>query len=141
MRKLILPIVLFVAIVALAACHNDDNVAVNEEIRSFIEKKYVGARILNAEREFNGDIEVDINHDGILKDVCFDRKNTWIYTSWDVYPSQLPDVVRAAVLAEYPGYVIDDADYIQRESGDYYRLEIEKGVLEKTVHVSPEGHL
>jgi hypothetical protein len=53
----------------------------------------------------------------------------------------LPDVVRVAVQSEYPGYVIDDADYIQRESGDYYRLEIEKGIIEKTVLVSPEGEL
>lgn len=141
MRKLILPIVLFAAIVALAACHDDDNVVVNDEIRNFIEQKYAGARILGAEREFNGDVDVDISHDGIHKDVYFDRNNVWIYTSWDVYPSQLPDVVKAAVQSEYPGYVIDDADYIQRESGDYYRLEIEKGVIEKTVLVSPEGEL
>lgn len=141
MKKVILPIVFFAVAVVLAACYDDDNVAVNEEIRSFIEKKYVGARILNAEREFNGDIEVDINHDGKHKDVCFNRKNAWICTLWDVHPSQLPDVVRAVVHDEYPGYVVDDADYVQREGGDYYRLEIEKGILEKTVLVSPDGHL
>lgn len=64
MKKL-LPI-LFNSLTALFACE-EDNIAVNNEIRDFIEQKYEGAQILYAEKEFNGEIDVEIIHNNIRK--------------------------------------------------------------------------
>mgnify|MGYP003306889111 FL=1 len=136
MKKL-LPI-LFISLTALFACE-EDNIAVNNEIRDFIEQKYEGAQILYAEKEFNGEIDVEIIHDNIKKDVKFNRRNEWISTSWDVSIDQLPDESRASILDRYPQYRIEDVDYIETPSGDHYKVEIEKGEWDRTVFVTADG--
>ena len=136
MKKL-LPI-LFLSLAALWAC-DEVNIAVNDNIRDFIEQKYEGAKILYAEKEFNGEIDVEIIHNDTRKDVKFNRREEWISTTWDVPVSQLPDVVRESVLGSYPEYRIDDADYIETPAGDRYKLEIERGEWDRTIFVTPDG--
>ena len=120
MKKL-LPILLL-SFVALVSCE-EENIAVNNEIRSFIEQRYEGANILFAEQEFN-EIDVEIIHNNIRKEVKFNRNNKWINTSWDVPVSQLPENIKESVQSRYNGYWIDDADYVEKTSGDHYKLEI-----------------
>ena len=137
MKKL-LPILLL-SFVALVSCE-EENIAVNNEIRSFIEQRYEGANILFAEQEFN-EIDVEIIHNNIRKEVKFNRNNKWINTSWDVPVSQLPENIKESVQSRYNGYWIDDADYVETPSGDHYKLEIEKGEWERTIFVSPDGEI
>lgn len=138
MKKL-LPL-LFISLFAFMACE-EENIAVNNDIRSFIEHKYQGARILYAEKDFNGEIEVEIIHDNIKKDVKFNRRDEWIKTSWDVAINELPDAARESVLNRYQNYRIDDVDYIETPSGDHYKVEIEKGEWDKTVFVTANGEI
>lgn len=138
MKKL-LPL-LFISLFAFMACE-EENIAVNNDIRSFIEQKYQGARILYAEKDFNGEIDVEIIHDNIKKDVKFNRRDEWIKTSWDVAINELPDAARESVLNRYPNYRIDDVDYIETPSGDHYKVEIEKGEWDKTVFVTSNGEI
>lgn len=138
MKKL-LPL-LFISLFAFMACE-EENIAVNNDIRSFIEQKYQGARILYAEKDFNGEIDVEIIHDNIKKDVKFNRRDEWIKTSWDVAINELPDAARESVLNRYQNYRIDDVDYIETPSGDHYKVEIEKGELDKTVFVTANGEI
>ena len=138
MKKL-LPI-LFISLLALWSC-DEENIPVNNEIRSFIEQKYEGAKILYAEKDFNGEIDVEIIHDNISKEVKFNRKNSWICTTWDVAIGQLPDATRNSILGQYPDYRIDDVDYVEKPSGDYYKVEIEKGEWDRTVFVTANGEI
>lgn len=138
MKKL-LPL-LFISLFAFMACE-EENIAVNNDIRSFIEHKYQGARILYAEKDFNGEIEVEIIHDNIKKDVKFNRRDEWIKTSWGVAINELPDAARESVLNRYQNYRIDDVDYIETPSGDHYKVEIEKGEWDKTVFVTANGEI
>ena len=136
MKKL-LPI-LFLSLAALWAC-DEVNIAVNDNIRDFIEQKYEGAKILYAEKEFNGEIDVEIIHNDTRKDVKFNRREEWISTTWDVPVNLLPDVVRERVQDSYPEYRIDDADYVETPAGDRYKLEIERGEWDRTIFVTPDG--
>jgi hypothetical protein len=138
MKKL-LPI-LFISLFALLSCE-EENIAINNDIRSFIEQKYEGARILYAEKEFNGEIDVEIIHDNKKKDVKFNRNNNWINTTWDVAINDLPDAARESVINRYPDYRIDDVDYIETPSGDRYKVEMEKGEWDKTVFVTANGEI
>ena len=138
MRKL-LPI-LFISLFALLACE-EENISINNDIRSFIEQKYEGARILYAEKEFNGEIDVEIIHDNKKKDVKFNRNNNWINTTWDVAINELPDAARESVINRYPDYRIDDVDYIETPSGDRYKVEMEKGEWDKTLFVTADGEI
>ena len=136
MKKL-LPILL-ISLAALWSCE-EENIPVNNEIRNFIEQKYDGATILYAEKDFNGEIDVEIIHNNTKKEVKFNRKNNWINTSWDVAIHQLPEIVIENVQNSYPQYVIEDADYVETPTGDYYRIELEKGEWEKVVLVTLDG--
>ena len=137
--KKILPI-LFIVLAALWAC-DEENIAVNDNIRDFIEQKYEGATILYAEKEFNGEIEVEIVHNNTKKEVRFNRNNNWICTTWDVTINQLTDAAKNSILAQFPEYRIDDVDYVEKPTGDYYKVEIEKGEWDKTVFVTAEGEI
>ena len=138
MKKL-LPILL-ISLLTIWAC-DEENIPVNNDISNFIEQKYEGAKILYAEKDFNGEIEVEIIHNDTRKEVKFNRKNNWICTTWDVAISQLPDAARESILSHYPEYRIDDVDYVEKPSGDYYKVEIEKGEWDRTVFVTADGEI
>ena len=138
MKKL-LPI-LFISLAALWSCE-EDNIPVNDEIRSFIEQRYEGAKILYDEKDFNGEGDVEIIHNNIKKEVKFNRKNSWINTTWDVAINELPNAARESVINRYPDYRIDDVDYIETPSGDRYKVEMEKGEWDKTLFVTANGEI
>ena len=136
MKKL-LPI-LFISLFSLLACE-EENITINNYIRDFIEQKYDGARILYAEKDFNGEVDVEIIHDNKKKEVKFNSKNNWISTTWDVSINELPDAARESVLNRYPDYRIDDVDYVETPAGDRYKVEIEKGEWDRTIFVTSDG--
>ena len=138
MKKLILSVLM---IFLLASCVEDLGQPLNPNIKAFVDEHYGGARILSAEYDDKGLFEVEIRHKSIIKDVYFNYENEWVYTSWDVRSTDIPAIVKSVVDRMYPGYRIEDADYIQRSSGDYYVLELEKGEFEADVTITVEGEV
>lgn len=128
------------------SCNDDSDEALPEgdttEIRAFIKQKYPDAIIGKIEKEDNRVIEADILHENKAKEVVFDLKNNWLYTSWDISIVELPETV-SNILKEpkYTGYRIDDADYMETSQGDYYILELEKGEIEVKVRVAETGEV
>lgn len=109
------------------------------DIEAFIKEKYPQSRIIEIEYE-KGLIEVDIIHDNKGKEVVFDTENQWLYTSWDVRVSTLPQAVANIVnTSPYEGYRIDDAEFVETEQGNYYLLELEKGNNEINIKVDENG--
>ena len=114
MKKLLL-IALF-SLPFIVACSDDENemkVSLGNAVIEYIDSRYEGARIRGSEYEENGLLEVEIVHEGKVKDVYFNSQNEWVYTSWDVRVKDLPQAVTSAVAGAYPGYRIDDADFIE----------------------------
>lgn len=142
MKKLF-PILMLIACTAFVACDDDDNdnIAVNQAIRSYIENKYPGADIRKAEKSSNGLVEVEFIHDSRLKEAYFNAANEWQYTEWDVAIGSLPANITNAIAANYPDFRIDDADYIESPKGTFYEIEIEKGNVEQWIFVTPEGDI
>ncbi len=138
MKKLILP---FLMMFVFVSCVEDFGQSLNPSIKAFIEEHYSGARILSAEYNEKGLFEVEIRHRTKVKDVYFDYNNEWAYTSWDVSPLSVSSLVKKVVGREYPGYRIENADYIQLVSGDYYLLELEKGEFEADVIITVDGEI
>ena len=85
--------------------------------------------------------EVEIVHGSISKDVMFTAEGAWAYTIWDISKRHLEDVVKNAVTAAHPGYVIDDADFIETPDGSYFLVEMEQGEREIYVKVTAEGEI
>ena len=53
--------------------------------------------------------------------------------------TDVPQVVKDAAQAAYPGFRMDDADYVQTPTGDYYLIELEKGEQDVYVKVQADG--
>lgn len=135
--------ILLFTVFAFVACDLDDhNVALNRTVENFIEERYEGANILQAESEGLGTIEVEFIHDGRKKTAYFEkRSNDWIYTTWDVTIGEVPDIVKEILQNSYPDYVIEDINYVERPNANYYEFELEKGIIEITRYITPDGEL
>lgn len=99
-----------------------------EWIRTFLEERYPGSRVVETERE-QGILEVDIIQDGIAKEVHFGADGNWLATSWEVEPGTLPAAVlttlRQELATNYAGYEVDDTEWVETPTDSYYRIELE----------------
>lgn len=134
---------LMLTVVAFTACNDDDGhpaVELNEAQKAFIETKYPGAVIREVEKSRGGLVEADIVHDSKQKDVYFKEGGDWLYTKWDILHADLPEAAKNAVLDANPDYHIDEVDYVESPTGDFYEVEIKKhGSADKYVNVTAEG--
>ena len=135
--------ILLFTVFAFVACDLDDhNVALSRTVEDFIEDKYEGAKILQAESEGLGTIEVEFVHDGRKKEAYFNKRtDEWLYTKWDVTIGEVPDIVKETLQNSYPDYVIEDINYVERPNANYYEFELEKGIIEITRYITPDGEL
>ena len=139
MKKILSMMMLLALTVGATSCDDDDNgVAINEKVRNYISVHYPDARILEAEYKYNL-LEVEIYDATTKKDVYFDKSDAWVMTTWDIAVASLPEAVRAAASAAYPGYRIDDAEYAETPEGPHYSIDLERGDREVNIHVAPDG--
>ena len=143
LEKYFLLLALGVFAFALQSCDDDDNdgISVPAELSNALAKEHPNAHIVDIEKEKNGMTEVEIVHGSISKDVMFTAEGAWAYTIWDISKRHLEDVVKNAVTAAHPGYVIDDADFIETPDGSYFLVEMEQGEREIYVKVTAEGEI
>ena len=95
-------------------------ISVDGDIEKFITDNYPGAMII--ERDYDdGYLEVEIRHDGTIKEVKFNGRNEWIRTEWET--RELPAAVRQAI--ENEGYRISDDEYDRVEAPDRKWYEVE----------------
>ena len=68
----------------------------------------------------------------------FNTSYEWISTSWDVYvlPIKVTEAINAS---QYSGYVVDDAEYVETPTGNYYWIELEQGEKEVKVKINENG--
>ena len=130
---------------------DDDNnehlpVQLTEAMKNFINEKYPNARIMEVDVEDDrndwdfGFTEVDIIHNGIPKDVLFNQTGNWYSTSWEIRQNELPEAVNNTLNNQYGEYRFDEAEYIEKADGSiYYRIELEKGDVDKVVNIGENG--
>lgn len=96
-----------------------------EQIRHYVDSVYAGASIVDFDREQGGYYEVDLRHGGKSVEVTFTDAFVWVRTKTDLTRS-VPDVVRTAIAALYPGARIDDCDFVETPSGSFYAVETDR---------------
>lgn len=73
-------------------------------------------------------------------DVYFKADGTWVRTVTDVYPLELPQVVKDYVAANHADRYIDDADWVETPEGNYYLLELDReGQAEIYLRITEDG--
>lgn len=112
---------------------------VDTTVAEFIASKYPGAQIVEQDYD-DGLLEVEIWHEGREKDVYFNGQNAWVYTEWDIRRAELPQAVTAAIAtSQWASYSIDDIEYVQTPTVEYYLVELERGKQEVDLRITAEG--
>lgn len=93
-----------------------------QSIKSYVDSMYAGATVVDFDIEASGMMEVDLRHNGVSKEVMFDSNQNWVMTKTDC-TRNVPAAVAEAVRNEVPGARIDDCDYVETPSGNYYIVE------------------
>lgn len=110
-----------------------------DAVNEFIQSRYPGAVVL--EREYDdGFYEVEIRHDGRVKDVFFNGRKEWVKTEWDVRYSELPEAVKNVLDTRYSSYFVDDLTFVETSDSEYYLVELEgRGDREMRIRIAPDG--
>ena len=112
---------------------------VDAAVAEFIASKYPGAQIMEYGYD-KGLLEVEIRHENREKEVYFNGQNAWVRTEWDIRRSELPQPVTAAIAAsQWSGYSIDDIEYVQTPTAEYYLVELERGNREIELRIDANG--
>ena len=114
---------------------------VDGDAGAFIGQRYPGAVVL--EQDFDdGYLEVEIRHEGAVKEVLFNGAGEWVRTSWEVPVRELPAAVREAIRnSEYASWEIDGADCVETPGGSWYEIELEdeRSDRETTLRIGADG--
>ena len=111
---------------------------IQSELSKFVAQKYPGAVIMDTEFD-DGEFEVEIVHEDRGKDVYFSKDYDWLRTEWDIRKNELPAAVLAQLNTSYPSWKIDDAEYVETPSGDWFKIELEKGDSEVKIRITAAG--
>lgn len=107
---------------------NDDLLpsALPQAVTDFLQQRYPGARIVDAERE-RGMIEVEILDGRTPREVLFSSASEWVSTRTEVRQSEVPAVVLDAVRgSQYGTWEIDEVDHYDSPDGEWYLFELEE---------------
>lgn len=111
-----------------------------ESVSRYISTTYPNAKTLEIEAE-NGYYEVDILDGGKHLELLFSSAGDWVYTKTEdlLQSNVLQNVLAALQNSEYGTYRIDDIDYYETSTGNYYLFELESGSTEVNVKVTLDG--
>lgn len=117
------------------------------EVKNLVKAKYPQAVILDIEEE-KGGIEVEIRDSNRQKEVYYkllDGVLSWVHTTYEIEEreySALPEGVRQVLsgLSE-SGMEVDDVEFFETETGNYYRVEVEDRGADKYVYVAENGEM
>lgn len=109
-------------------------------IDQYIATHYSGAKIIHKDID-NGFTEIDIIHENKHKELTFNTKNEWISTVTDLNIDQTPQQILTAISSnpKYSAYQIDDVEFWQTPSGNYYEIELESAKTDIKVKVLEDG--
>ena len=113
----------------------------SSSVDAYVKEYYPSARILDIDRE-KGVTEVEILDGTVCRELLFDDGGAWMQTKTELRITALPDAVMAAIKAsQYATYRIDDADFIETLTGEWYLVELESGKQEVKLRIDATGKI
>lgn len=137
-----------ILIKAIVDTNDDDDdyedfipVDLNDKITGFLKTNFPNASIIDVDFE-DGYFEVEIIDNKIIREVIFDKDCNWVLTITEIKKEDLPQIVLDAFLnSDFGSYEIDDIEFHQSPSKDYYVIEIEVNDIDKEIKIDELGNI
>ena len=91
------------------------------------------------EEEDGGLLEATFVQDGKEHSANFTTSGAWVETEQRIKEKDLPEVVRAAVLTQYPGATVHKAERVSTPEHDLFEVELKTSSGKVEVMVTAEG--
>lgn len=117
---------------------------VPQAVKSAFKAKYADSYAYEWEYERKyKEYEAEFSIDGVKYDAYFSPNGQWIRTERDIKKAQVPTVIYEAVRgSEFGTWEIDDIDELSTpQYAKVYRVEVEQGIREKYLYITPEGKI
>jgi hypothetical protein len=144
MKNYLFTLLLLAVPLTFVSCDDDDDDKnfdfVTEAVHQAFQNLY--PQVQPYEWEIEGPyVKAEFYKDQVHSEAYFTPEGTWVRTETD-FRGQLPEVVTTYLETNHPGYTIDDVDWVETPTSNYYEIELEKaGAPDVKVNITPEGAL
>ena len=83
--------------------------------------------------------EVEFEIRGADYEAYYDEQGNLIMFKHDTYQSDLPNLIKKQVKAQYPNYHFDDIDRIVKGTNVLYKIEMERGDMDVRIIIKEDG--
>ncbi len=144
-KMLLLSLVLCTIALGFTSCSDDDDNVKQKDVPAAVKETFSNMYPAAApvwEMEY-GMYEAKWKEEGIQLKAWFQPTGEWKATETDLYNNYtLPEPVMAYINANYADYHIDDVDYMETPSGNYYEIDLErKGYPDVELLIRADGVL
>lgn len=129
---------LLVGIFTLQSCDDDDPRVIPTSVKNAFAQKYPSSVAYDWEKD-RGYYVAEFRNDGREAEAWFNPDGTWVKTETD-FVDVLPEAVQDYIDVNYPGYRIDDVDWVETPSDEYFDIELERnGKKDVYLHIRANG--
>lgn len=140
MKKIIMLLCAIVMITINLAAQVESSAEVPAAVEKAFSEKYSDATDVLWEQE-KGGWEADFILSGQEYEAMFSADGSWMKTSQEIDPSEIPASVMSALETEVPGLLIDEVEIMQTPSGKFYEIEAELAGKEMTILTDLDGKI
>ena len=147
LKNLVLGMALGLLPLGFQSCDDDDkDIIANPDLTSAFEAQFPDVDTRFVEWEWDGRrnaYEADFWENRYEKTAWFSKDYTWLMTETDLNQpyEEVPAVVVDAAYNEHPDYRIEDIDFIETPTNDYYVVEMERGEREIYLNIEEDGRI
>ena len=128
------------SVISTSACGTGaQEPAVPDAVRAAFTQRFHIAQGVKWEEEDGGLLEATFVQDGKEHSANFTTSGAWVETEQRIKEKDLPEVVRAAGLTQYPGATVHKAERVSTPEHDLFEVELKTSSGKVEVMVTAEG--
>lgn len=136
--KVFLSVLLSVGLFAFGTVQGDK---VPQKVKEAFQKKFPTVSSVDWEKESDNEWEAEFKMNKIKYSSNFLEDGTWKETEHEISKKDIPQNIKNALMTEFPGYEIEEAEIFETKAGTFYEFEIEKGKSELEVVLTMDGKI
>lgn len=109
-------------------------------VRNSVATHFAGAGSVEWEKE-RQNYEAEFRVDTVSYTVLVNPGGTLLRFKHEITPAQLPPAVQQTLQSQYAGYEVDGTEKIEQDGQTFYQVEVEKGLKEMRLVLTPEGSI